>query len=87
MGNKIAFILIIPPFFHLNIGMKVLNQLKPTKKPTKTKTNVKVFVTKYNFSKTGGGLDTKYDYNGITFKEFISFANCIYTTIPLHLIF
>ena len=46
---------------------------------------MKVFVTKYNFSKTGGGLDTKYDYNGITFKEFISFAkNFLNDIFPLN---
>ena len=39
--------------------------------------NLKVFVTKYNFSNTGEGLEIENDFNGITFKEsYISWENC-----------
>ena len=39
--------------------------------------NLKVFVTKYNFSNTGEGLEIENDFNGITFKEsYISWESC-----------
>ena len=34
-----------------------------------------MFVTNYDFSSTGEGLETGYDFNGITLKEFSNFRN------------